>query len=131
MGAESRQPTSIETSSLRELLAEPNNRRVALIGGFSVLLSVGTLAARLLGLLPRGLTVVIVILASVVTVRVALWFSKRSASSMASARISRMIGRVGLCLAAVSIIASLPVVTRNGGFGAFTADLFQHLWTLL
>ena len=135
MGAESVQPTlrgtSSSSSSFRELFAEPDNRRAALIGGFSVALSVCTLAARLLGLLPRGLTVVIVILASAVAVRVALWFSKRSASSLASARISRMIAYAGLCTAAVSIIASLPVVTRNGGFGDFTTDLLQHLWTLL
>ncbi len=112
------------------LLASPSDRRLAFVAAISVGLSLCTCVARLAGVIPGGLAIAIVLLASAVVVRAGLWFAKRSADSAARARVSRIISDVGLAVAAVAIVASLPVVTRNGGFGTYIDSLFQHLWSL-
>jgi RsiW-degrading membrane proteinase PrsW (M82 family) len=131
MGSEAGlQQTPSRTALAPALLASPADRRLALLGAISVGMSLCTCAARLMGVIPSGLATVIILLTSVVAIRAALWFTKRSATSVARARVSRIISNVGLCVAAVAIIASLPVVTRNGGFGDFADSVFQHLWSL-
>jgi RsiW-degrading membrane proteinase PrsW (M82 family) len=112
------------------LLASPADRRLALVGAVSVGLSVCVCVAQLVGFIPNGLAIIIVLITSGVAIRGALWFTKRSATSAGRARVSRIISDVGLCVAAVAVLASLPVVTRNGGFADFADSLFQHLWSL-
>lgn len=115
---------------LGALLTSPADRELALVAALSVALSLGACVARLAGAIPGGLAIAIVLLASAVAVRVGLWFAKRSATSTARARVTRIISSAGLSIAAVTLAASLPIVTRNGGASTYLDSLFQHLWSL-
>ena len=105
-------------------------RRLALTGGACVAVSVVALLARLLGLMPSSAATLVVIAATGVGLRVALLLFARSGASVHRARVMKNVSTVGLGVAAVTIVAALPVTTRAGGFGHFSSDLFAHLWML-
>jgi RsiW-degrading membrane proteinase PrsW (M82 family) len=112
------------------LLASPADRRLAVAGACSIGLSLFVCLARLAGVISGGLATAVVLLAGAVAVRVAFRFTKHAATSAARARVSRIISDVGLGIATVTIVASLPVVLRNGGPGTYADSLFAHLWSL-
>lgn len=113
-----------------EPLAPKGERRLALTGGACVAVSVAALLARLLSLMPSSAATLVVIAATGVGLRVALLLFARSGASLQRARVMKNVSTVGLGIAAVTIVAALPVTTRAGGFGTFSSDLFAQLWTL-
>jgi RsiW-degrading membrane proteinase PrsW (M82 family) len=111
--------------------AEPaGERRLALIGGACIAVSVAALLARLVGLMPSSAATLVVVAATGVGLRVALVFFARSGASLHRARVMKNVSTIGLGIAAVTIVAALPVTTHAGGFGAFSSSLFAQLWTL-
>ena len=55
----------------------------------------------------------------------------RSGDSPQRARVMRNVSTVGLCISALTVVATLPVITHVGGFGAFSSDPFAQVWTLV
>jgi RsiW-degrading membrane proteinase PrsW (M82 family) len=107
-----------------------DDRRLAVVAGTGIAISVAAGAARLLHLLPAGGAAAIVLVGVAVGLRVALIYVSRSASSAARARIVTMVSTVGLALSAVAVLALLPHLTKHGGFSKFSADTFGQLWAL-
>lgn len=106
------------------------DRRLAIVAGSGVAISVAACAARLVHLLPAGGAAAIVLLGVAVGSRVALIYVSRSASSVARARIVTIGSTVGLALSAVVVLALLPHLTKHGGLSKFSADTFGQLWAL-
>ena len=103
---------------------------MVILGGACVAVSVAVVAARLLGWLPSSVATIVVIVTIAVGLRLALRLFARSASSPARAKVMTMVSTVGLGIAVVTVLASLPVTTRVGGMGPFISDLFAYGWTL-
>ena len=106
------------------------DRRLAVVGGLCVALSVGGVLGHMVGALPSSAATLVVFVAGGIGLRAAITFLARSASSPARARVMTRISTVGLVVSGVTLIASLPVTTRAGGIGVFLADLLAQLWTL-
>lgn len=107
-----------------------SDRRLAIVGGASVAVSLAAIAIRMLKLVPSSAAGAIVIIAGGIGLRVAVLFFARSATSPHRARVMMIISTVGLVISAVTLIATLPHATKLGGMGRFVADLMSHLWTL-
>lgn len=107
-----------------------SDRRMAVIGGCAVTLSVGAVVVRSLGILPSSAASVMVLVGVAIALRVALSYAARSASSPTRARVLSIVSNVGLAISTVTLVASLPHLTGAGGTGKFVGDVFAHLWTL-
>jgi hypothetical protein len=111
--------------------AEPmGERRLTLIGGACVAVSIVALLARLVGLMPSSVATLVVVAATGVGLRVALLLFARAGDSPHRTRVMKNVSTIGLGVAGVTIVAALPVTTHVGGFGNFSSDLFADLWTL-
>lgn len=106
------------------------DRRLTVTGAACVGVSVAVLLARLVGLMPSSLAVLIVVAATGVGLRAALLLFARGGASPQRARVMTLVSTVGLAISGVTVVASLPHTTRAGGIGTFTTDLIAHLWTL-
>ena len=107
-----------------------NDRTLAIIGGVSVAVSVAALLARLAGVLPDGPSALIVIVAAAVGLKVALSYAAKSASSATRARVMNLISTVALAISGITVLASLPRITKAGGMHPLVVDLVAQLWTL-
>jgi RsiW-degrading membrane proteinase PrsW (M82 family) len=107
-----------------------DDRRLTVVAGTGIAISVVAGAARLLHLLPAGGAAAIVLVGVAVGLRVALIYVSRSASSEARTRVVTIASTVGLALSAVAVLALLPHLTKNGGLSKFSADTFGQLWAL-
>lgn len=107
-----------------------SDHTLAIIGGASVAVSVAALVARLAGVLPDGPSALIVIVAAGVGLKVALSYAAKSASSAARARVMTLISTVALAISGLTVLASLPRITKAGGMHPFVIDLVAELWAL-
>lgn len=107
-----------------------SDRTLAIIAGASVAVSVAALLARLAGVLPDGPSALIVIVAAAVGLKVALSYAAKSASSAARARVMNLVSTVALAISGLTVLASLPRITKAGGMHPFVVDLVAQLWTL-
>lgn len=110
--------------------APSRDRTLAIIAGASVALSVAAVLARLAGLLPDGLATIIAIVGAGIALKVALSYAARSASSETRARTMALVSTVALAISGLTVLASLPRITKTAGIHAFTVDLAAQLWTL-
>jgi RsiW-degrading membrane proteinase PrsW (M82 family) len=106
------------------------DRRLAIGGAATVMVSVLGVAAGQFKLFPSSAAAVVVLIAAGAGLRIAVLFFARSASSRSRARVTMLVSTAGLAVSAVVLVASLPVATRTGGMGHFASDLFAQLWTV-
>jgi RsiW-degrading membrane proteinase PrsW (M82 family) len=106
------------------------DRRLAIIAGVSVGLSVVVVIVRAFGVLPSALATAIVLVGVVVALRVLMLYSARSATAAGRARVLMLVSTAGIAISGVTVVASLPHLTATGGMGTFVGDLGTHLWAL-
>jgi RsiW-degrading membrane proteinase PrsW (M82 family) len=104
--------------------------RLALVGGITVLFSVAAFAAGLLGALPSATSTVLVLLGMGVALKVTWIYVARSSSSASRARTTAMLSNTGLAIAAITVIAAVPRLTKTSGVALLLADLLAQLWTM-
>lgn len=107
-----------------------SDRTLAIIAAASVAVSVAAVVARLAGVLPEGPSALIVIVAAAIGLKVALSYAAKSASSVARARVMNLVSTVALAISGLTVLASLPRITKAGGMHPFVLDLVAELWTL-
>ena len=110
--------------------AAGNDRTLAIVAGASVVVSVGAVLARLAGVMPDGPSTLVVVVGAAVGLKVALTYASRAASDALRARVMNLISTMALAISALSVIASLPRITKQAGMSAFALDLLAQLWTL-
>jgi RsiW-degrading membrane proteinase PrsW (M82 family) len=71
-----------------------------------------------------------VIVAAAIGLKVALSYAAKSASSVARARAMNLVSTVALAISGLTVLASLPRITKAGGMHPFLLDLVAELWTL-
>jgi len=118
------------TQSQTASLTPAGDRRLARIASVGIAISLAAGAARLLHVLPSGAAAAIVLVGVVIGLRVALIYASRSATSATRAKTMTMVANVGLAVSAVTVVAALPHLTKQGGAGHFFSDAFGQLWTL-
>jgi RsiW-degrading membrane proteinase PrsW (M82 family) len=119
---------SLATASTQSPAA--SDRTLAILAAASVAVSVVALLARLAGLLPDGPAALIVIVAAAVGLKVALSYAAKSASSAARARVMNLVSTVALAISGITVLASLPHLTKAAGMHPFVVDLVAQSWTL-
>ncbi len=118
------------TTQSRTASVTAGDRRLARIAAVGIAISLAAGVARLLHVLPSGAAAAIVLVGVVIGLRVALIYASRAATSAARAKTMTMVANVGLAVSAVTIVAALPHLTKQGGAGHFFSDAFGQLWTL-
>jgi protease prsW family protein len=106
------------------------DRTLAVVAGGSVALSVAAVLARFAGMLPDGPAAIIALVGAGIGLKVALSYAARSASSTARARAMNLVSTVALAISGLTVIASLPRITKAAGLHPFMMDLAAQLWTL-
>lgn len=106
------------------------DRMLAIIAGGVVVVSIAAVVARLAGVLPDGPAALIVIVGAVIGLKVMMSYAARSASSAARARVMNLVSTVALAISGLTVLASLPRITKAAGLHPFTMDLAAQLWTL-
>ena len=106
------------------------DRTLAIVAGASVVVSIGAVLARLAGMLPEGPSTLIVVVGAAIALKVALTYASRSASSAARTQVMNLVSTVGLAISVVTLIASMPRITKAGGVQLFLLDFFAQLWTI-
>lgn len=106
------------------------DRRLGVVAGVSVGLSVVVVIIRAFGMLPSALATALVLAGVVVALRVLMLFSARSATAAGRQRVLTVVSTAGIAVSVVTVIASLPHLTSSGGMGKFLGDLGTHLWAL-
>lgn len=107
-----------------------HDRRLAIVGGACIGVSILGAVAELLGLLPSTVATVVVLVAAGVALRLALVVLGRTSSSGTRSRVARAISTVGLVISSATLILVLPSLTSEAGLGTFLSDLLAHAWTL-
>ena len=111
-------------------LALSNDRRLAIIAGAGATLSIAALLARMADKLPAGPATIIVLIGATIGLRVAFSYAAKSASAPSRARMLTLVSTAGLAISAVTMLATLPHLTKTGGIGTFVTDLVAELWAL-
>ncbi len=107
-----------------------SDTRLALIAGASGSVAMAGFLAGLTGILPSGVSTVIVMIGVSAGLRVLWAFTARSASSASRVRTARILSNVGLAVSLLSLIVALPRITAAGGLTLFFTDGMAQLWTL-
>jgi RsiW-degrading membrane proteinase PrsW (M82 family) len=109
---------------------QTTDRTLALIAGASVAVSLGAVLARFAGVMPDGPSTLIVIVGAAIGLKVAFTYASRSASDATRTRVMKRVSTIGLAISVLTVIASLPRITKAGGVHVFLLDFFAQLWTL-
>jgi RsiW-degrading membrane proteinase PrsW (M82 family) len=107
-----------------------NDRTLAIVAGASIVVSVGAVLARLMGVMPEGLSTLIVIVGAGIGLKVALTYASKAASDASRARVMNLVSTTALAISALTVIASLPRITKQAGMHPFVLDVLAQLWTL-
>jgi RsiW-degrading membrane proteinase PrsW (M82 family) len=107
-----------------------DDRRLAMIAGAGVTISVAALIARLAGLIATGPATLIVLLGATIGLKVVFSYAAKSASAPSRARILERVSTAGLAISGVSVLVALPHLAAKAGIGTFVSDLIAALWTL-
>jgi len=110
--------------------AVSSDRTLAIIAGASVAVSVGAVLARFVGVMPDGPSTLIVLVGAAIGLKVALTYASRSASDAARTRVMNLVSTIALAISALTVIASLPRITKLAGLHAFALDFGAQLWTM-
>ncbi len=106
------------------------DRTLAIVGGAIVAVSVGAVLARFAGVLPDGPATLIVLVCAGIGLKVAMSYAARSASSAARMRTMTLVSTVALAISGLTVLASLPRITKAAGLHPFAMDFAAQLWTL-
>jgi pimeloyl-ACP methyl ester carboxylesterase len=104
--------------------------RLALIAGTSAFVSIAAFIAGQTGLLPSGITTIVVIVGVSIGLRVAWAYAAKSASSPGRAKTMLLISNIGLGISTLSVLASLARITQGAGIQPFLIDVFAQVWAL-
>lgn len=104
--------------------------RLATVAGTSVLISIVSYALGQVGLVPSGVSTVIVLVGISIGLRVAWSYAAKSASSASREKTMLLISNVGLGISGLSVLASLPRITQGAGIQTFLIDVLAQFWTL-
>src|SRR5579862_310994 len=115
---------------MSDALTSSNDRRLAIIAGAGATLSVAALAARMAGRIPAGTATVIVLIGATIGLRVAFSYAAKSASAPSRVRVLTLVSTIGLAVSAATMLATLPHLTKTGGFAMFLTDFGAELWAL-
>ena len=106
------------------------DRRLGAIASVCIALSLAGVLVHALGLVSAPVAVTMVLLPVGVGLRVALTYAGRAASSVRRTQVMTLVSSIGLGISALTLVSSVPHLTRAGGVGKFAADVFAHGWTL-
>jgi RsiW-degrading membrane proteinase PrsW (M82 family) len=104
--------------------------RLATIAGASVLISIVSFALGQSGVVPSGISTIVVLVGISIGLRVAWSYAAKSASSPSREKTMRLISNVGLGISGLSVLASLPRITQGAGLQTFVIDVLAQFWTL-
>jgi len=104
--------------------------RLAVVGAATVLFSVAAFASGALGAMPQGLSTALVMVGMGVALKLTWTYVGRSASSTRRAHIATLLSNCGLAMAALTVIAAVPRLTKAGGVSLLLIDALAQLWTL-
>jgi hypothetical protein len=110
--------------------AVSSDRTLAIVAGASVAVSVGAVLARLAGAMPEGPSTLVVLAGAVIGLKVALTYASRAASDAARTRVMNLVSTIALAISVLTVIASLPRITKLAGMHAFELDVAAQMWTL-
>jgi RsiW-degrading membrane proteinase PrsW (M82 family) len=110
--------------------AKSADLRLATVAGTSVLISIVSFALGQIGLVPSGVSTVIVLVGVSIGLRVAWSYAAKSASSASREKTMLLISNVGLGISGLSVVASLPRITQGAGILTFLIDVLSQVWTL-
>jgi RsiW-degrading membrane proteinase PrsW (M82 family) len=110
--------------------AKTADLRLATIAGTSVLISVVSFALGQAGVVPSGVSTIVVLVCITIGLRVAWAYAAKSASSASRAKTMQLISNVGLGISGLSVLASLPRITQGAGIQTFLIDVLAQFWTL-
>jgi RsiW-degrading membrane proteinase PrsW (M82 family) len=106
------------------------DRRLGAIASVCIALSLAGVLVHAVGLASAPVAVTMILLPVGVGLRVALTYAGRAASSVRRTQIMTLVSSIGLGISALTLVSSVPHLTRAGGVGKFAADVFAHGWTL-
>jgi hypothetical protein len=104
--------------------------RLATIAGTSVLISIVSFGLGQVGLVPSGISTIVVLVGISIGLRVAWSYAAKAASSPSREKTMLLISNVGLGISGLSVLASLPRITQGAGIQTFLIDVLAQLWTL-
>ena len=107
-----------------------DDRRLALLAGACLTVSVAGVMLRALHLLPSSAAVGIGLAAVAISLRILLLWSARSASAAHRAKVLNRVSLAGLAVSGAVLVVTLPRITKAGGMGPFFGDVFANGWTL-
>lgn len=110
--------------------AAASDRTLAIVAGASIAVSVGAVLARFAGVMTDGPSTLIVIVGAAIALKVGLTYASRAASDAARTHVMNLVSTVALAISALTVIASLPRITKLAGMHAFALDVGAQLWTL-
>jgi len=110
--------------------ATSSDLRLATIAGASVLLSIVSFALGQAGLVPSGISTIVVLVGISIALRVAWSYAAKSASSPSREKTMLLISSVGLGISGLSVLVSLPRITQGAGIQTFLIDVLAQSWTL-
>lgn len=111
-------------------VAKGATRKLALVGGFTVLFSLTVFTSGAMGLMPTGLSTSLVIVGMGVTLRTLWSYTAKLGGSTSRDRISTWVSNVGLALSTLTVITALPRLTQSSSTTSLAMDFLAQLWTL-
>jgi RsiW-degrading membrane proteinase PrsW (M82 family) len=106
------------------------DRRLGAIACVCIALSLMGVLVHALGLVSAPVAVTVVLLPVGVGLRVALMYAGRAATSARRTQVMTLVSSIGLGVSLLTLVSVVPRLTRSGGMGKFSADVFAHSWTL-
>jgi RsiW-degrading membrane proteinase PrsW (M82 family) len=100
------------------------------IASVCITLSLAGVLVHAFGLASAPVAVTMVLLPVGVGLRVALVYAGRAAGSARRTQVMTLVSSIGLGISALTLIGTVPHLTRAGGLAKFGADVFAHGWTL-
>jgi hypothetical protein len=111
---------------------QPNrpSRWSGVVAGAGGVLALGALVAWMAGRLTGQVAAAVVLAGTAIGLRGFYSYTRASAASPSAARVTGLVSTIGLAVSGLTVIGTLPHITKTAGMGTFTTDLLAQLWTL-
>jgi RsiW-degrading membrane proteinase PrsW (M82 family) len=98
--------------------------------GAGAVLAAAALAAWVADQLSGGVAATIVLTGAAIGLRGVYAYTVRSATSPSATGTTSLVSTIGLAISVLTVIGTVPHITKTAGLGTFTTDLMAQLWTL-
>jgi RsiW-degrading membrane proteinase PrsW (M82 family) len=98
--------------------------------GAGAVLAAAALAAWVADQLSAGVAATIVLTGAAIGLRGVYAYTVRSATSPSATGTTSLVSTIGLAVSVLTVIGTVPHITKTAGLGTFTTDLMAQLWTL-